>query len=478
MKYAKILRWPERPATVRKAHELAFLPAALEIVETPPSPIGRVIAITISALFAIAVVWSYFGHVDIVSTARGKIIPSERIKIIQPFETSVVHAIHVHDGQQVEAGQLLIELDPTMNKAEQEHLQSDLISAQLDIARLRAALAGSAKPENDFHPPNGASAELIEVQRHLLAEEAAEHRAKIAALDRQEAQKTAEGDTISGAIDKLNATIPIVQQIVDVRKILYSHETGSKLNYLDSLQTLVQQQHDLDIQQSHLREVKAAIAAIVENRAETEAEYRRKLSSDLVEAERKAAGLADDLVRAERRTKLQMLTAPVAGTVQQIAVHTVGGIVTPAQPLLVVVPLDSHLEANVMVPNRDIGFVHEGQKAEIKVDAFDFTRFGLLSGHVLNVSSDSISRPAPQGSSNNTADSIDQASDKSGPSNQDLIYEARVSLDRTSIQVGDKLAHLIPGMAVTVEIKTGSRTIMSYLLSPLVRYEQNSLRER
>ena len=148
----------------REKDELAFLPAALEIVETPPSPTGRAIGATLIALFALALIWASLGHVDIVASATGKIVPSGRVKLIQPFDTGVVRAIHVHDGQSVKAGEVLIELDPTMTEAEQEHIKSDLIAAQLNIARLRAAL--SDNPEATFQPPAGASPDL---DRHAAA---------------------------------------------------------------------------------------------------------------------------------------------------------------------------------------------------------------------------------------------------------------------------------------------------------------------
>src|SRR5215813_12051274 len=145
---------PLPDARVRRSkHELAFLPAALEIVETPPSPTGRAIGATIITLFCIAFAWTCLGKIDIVASALGKIIPTGRTKVIQPFETGVVRAIHVRDGQSVKAGQVLIELDPTMNEAERNHLRSDLTSAQLDVARLRAALSEGIDPLSDFHPP-------------------------------------------------------------------------------------------------------------------------------------------------------------------------------------------------------------------------------------------------------------------------------------------------------------------------------------
>src|SRR5262252_7725216 len=179
----------------RDKHELAFLPAALEIVETPPSPIGRAIGITIIALFGLALGWASLGTVDIIASASGKIIPSGRTKVIQPFETGVVRAIHVRDGQRVHAGEVLIELDPTMNEAERNHLRSDLTSAQLDAARLRAALSGTADPVAEFRPPEGAPANLVAMQRQFLTSQESEFAAKIASLDRQRAQKEAERAT-------------------------------------------------------------------------------------------------------------------------------------------------------------------------------------------------------------------------------------------------------------------------------------------
>ena len=156
--------------------------------------------------------------------------------------------------------------------------------------------------------------------------------------------------------------------------------------------------------------------------------------------------------------------------------HTIGGVVTPAQPLLVVVPLDSHLEIEAMVSNRDIGFVHEGQSAEIKIDTFSFTRYGLLHGGVISVSQDAITRDKPHDKSGEKVQGTEVSS--SEPKGQELSYAALVSLDRAQMQVDDKLVNLSPGMAVTVEIKTGSRRIISYLLSPIIKYKQEMLRER
>jgi hemolysin D len=467
----KIIPFPLRQAP-RDREEFAFLPAALEIVETPASPTGRAIGATLIALFLTALVWASLSHVDIVATASGKVIPTGRSKVIQPLEAGVVRSIKVADGQSVKTGDVLVELDPTMVQGEVNHLQSDLFAAQLEIARLRAALTDTDDPLSAFQPPKGAEASLVAMQRQFLMAQSTEHRSKIAALDGHRNQKEAELATISATIEKLNAVIPTIEERVNIRKSL--SEYGSRLQYFEVLQQLTEGQQERMVQKSRLKEVQAALAAIVETRAQTVGEYRRTLFGELAEAERKAGGLTADLSKAEQRLRLQELTAPVSGIVQQLAVHTLGGVVSPAQTLMVVVPSDSPLEVEAMVSNRDIGFVHAGDDVEIKVDTFDFTRYGLLHGKVRSISSDSIARETNDKQNEKAAGS--EAT--SEPAGQQLTYAARISVSSQEMRVEDKVMRLSPGMAVTAEIKTGSRRIISYLLSPVLKYGQESFRER
>jgi hemolysin D len=470
---SKIFVFPESRIR-RREHELAFLPAALEVTETPPSPIGRALGATIIALFVLTLIWACLGTVDIIATATGKIVPTGRTKIIQPFEIGVVGKIHVRDGQTVRAGDVLIELDPTMTDAERDHSQSDLIAAQLDVARLRALLAGRANPLLDFHPPEeGASPQLIRMQRDYLISQSAELRAKLAEIDRQQAQKEAERDTVAAAISKLEATIPILQDRSNIRKYLVERELGSKITYLTEYQELVNQQHDLNIQKQRFVEADAAVAALTESRLHTAAEQRRGLYEELAKAEQKAAGLTQEVVKAKKRSTLQALTSPIDGVIQQLVVHTIGGVVTPAQALLAVVPIDDKLEIEAVIPNRDVGFVRAGQEAEIKVEAFNFTRYGLLRGRVLSVSRDSVTRESPRDRPNDKTEAAETE-----PRTPEMTYVARVSLDRAQIATEEDLVDLSPGMAVTVEIKTGSRRIISYLISPLVKYKHEVMRER
>jgi hemolysin D len=488
VRFIDILSWPvaaaERLGNVllgipknsgRGRLETEFLPAALEIVETPPSPIGRALTFTICVLVVGTLGWAMVGRIDIVATAPGKIVSTGGTKVIQPLETGVIKSIRVRDGQRVKAGELLIELDPTILESERNRLFQDFLAARLDVARLQASLADLDDPLAKFVPPPEADGNLLEMQRQLLLNLVTEQRAKLSALDRQLAQREAERVTITATIEKLTTTIPYIEQRVDIRKGLADKELGSKLVYLETIQMLNETKSELAVQRRKLQEAEAAIATVRETRAQAVAEYRRTRSAELAEAERKSIGLREDLNKAEQRYKMQTLTAPVDGVVQQLAVHTVGGVVTPAQILMAVVPTDSHLEVEANVSNRDIGFVSEGAKAQIKIDTFNFTRYGLRHGTVLSISRDAIVRAKPGEKPDRN---IGNTNNSSEPAGQEFVYSARVSLDRSQMKIDENVVDLTPGMAVTVEISTGSRTVLSYLLSPLSKYAHDSLRER
>ncbi len=471
----KLLRFP-RPtaAEKRSAAELEFLPAALELIETPASPLGRITVWTLIALVVVAVIWTIVGKVDIIATAPGRIIPSGQVKLIQPFEIGVVKAIHVKDGDHVKADDLLIELDPTTNAADVDRVSHDLMQAELDAARLTAALTGDA---DSFVAPDGADPAMVEASRHELAAAILQHRAKIAGLDRQIAAKQAERDQAKATIVKVEASLPIVQKRVDIYQKLAANEYSSKVAALEAEQQLVEAKDNRAVAQHELEGAEANIAALQQEKQGTEAEFRAQTMDDLSKAKQKAAEDTQEKIKAEQRTDLQSLRAPVAGTVEQLSVHTVGGVVTPAQTLLVVVPEGTGLEIEAMLPNRDVGFVHAGQPAEVKVEAFNYTRYGLMHGTVKTISRDAVQsggRKDPHKPAGDSGDDSDDADNPQGSSS----YVARVALSATAFDTEEGLLPLEPGMSVTAEIKTGRRRVIEYLLSPLLRYKHEGLRER
>lgn len=450
-------------------HELDFLPAALEIQERPPSPIGRAIVWSIVAFFLIALIWSIVGEIDIVATAQGKIVPSGRIKVIQPLEIGTVRAIHVTEGQTVKAGDVLIELDPTMSAADRDRLTSESHTARLNRARLaalaarlqRSARTHTEPASNNDHPQLDESklADIVAaaraLQQHLLRTQWTEHRTRPAALDADIEKRTAELAGVQAQVAKLQQTLPLITQRANALKDLVGKKLVAENQWLELEQERIEQQQDLESHKQRSLELKAAIAEARQQRNSVEAEFAGKVYTELADAERQVAGLEQELIKAQQRTGLQTLTAPITGIVQELAVHTVGGVVTPAQELLKIVPQEGKLEIEAWVLNKDIGFVNEGQVAEIKIETFPFTKYGTLDAEVINVSSDAVT-----------------------DEEKGLIYAARVLMKDATIQVGDKLVNLTPGMAVTVEVKTGTRRLIEFVLSPLLKYRDEGLRER
>jgi hemolysin D len=406
-------------------------------------------------------------------------VPTGRTKTIQPLETGIVSAIHVQDGDSVTAGQVLIELDRTVTQAERKHIAQELVASQLDVARLSALRDGfeTGTVPRDLTTPAGASEADVARTRSSMRAQAGEQLAKLASINQQIEQKQAEQQSIIATIAKIDATLPLVEEQASVRRKAMEIQYGNRIAYLDAQVRLTEQRHELIVQRRHAVEVEAARKSIVAQRDETRAEYARGIANDLAEAEQKAAQLAADLIKAEWRMQDQVLRAPIDGTVQQLAIHTIGGVATPAQTLMVIVPADATIEIEAMVANKDIGFVADGNEAEVKVDTFNFTKYGLLHGKVTNISRDAIARDKAPNQNTNQQKPSDVAS-TSEPSGQELLYAAHIALDQTRMLIDGRMIDLESGMAVTAEIKTGQRRIIEYLLSPLLRYRQESLRER
>jgi len=443
--------------SARRRDELEFLPAALELLERPVSPYARAIALSIVAMIALAVLWASLGHVDIVATAEGKLVPNGQVKTIQAFDTGLVRQILVEDGQHVRAGEVLIRLDETSDRAEQERVARDLVQARLDIARLETLLAS---PDAPMPLPAGLDPAVAQAEEHILAAERQEHAAKLSTIDRDLDAKRAEQQGAEATVAKLAAMIPLLAQRESAKKELLEKKYASLFSYLELEQQLVEMRQEKIVQQHRVEELESTIAALRRQREETEAGFRKDVLDRLLKARQQKDQLVQAEIKAAQKSDLQTLTAPVDGTVQQLAIHTVGGVVTPAQALLVVVPDDVRLEVEARVSNRDIGFVHEGEEAEIKIGTFDFTHYGVAHGRVLGVSRDAI------------------PPEEKEPQQREPGYAARVSLDRTAMEVEGRRIAFASGMAVTVEIKTGRRRLIDYLLSPVLRYRSQSLRER
>lgn len=464
----------------RLGDETAFLPAALSLQETPVHPAPRRLAFGLMALFVLAVVWAIFGKVDIVAVAPGRIIVSERTKVIQPLEASVVKRVLVKDGDRVKAGQVLVELDPTTASADKSSVQQQLAAAWSEERRttalLRALGTGSAPvlstlPALPALPVSAAPPDLsalakptqdsqeaqsLQSLQSLLQAEYQDIRAKLARLEAEAQRRQAELRTVEATITKLQTTLPMAQTREADFKRLVDQGYISGHATQDRTRERVEMEQDLAMQRARLAEAKSALQEAAQTKVALQAETQRTLSERQAQARTQRQQLQAELSKAKQRERLTQLTAPVDGVIQQLAIHSIGGVVTSAQPLMVVVPDATELTAEVRVANQDIGFVNTSQIASVKLETFPYTKYGTVNAQVKLVTADAVT------------------DEKTGQSH----YPTLLTLSRKSMVIDGKTVPISPGMNITAEIKTGQRRVIEFLLSPVQRAGSESFRER
>ncbi|MBL0943555.1 MAG: HlyD family type I secretion periplasmic adaptor subunit [Hydrogenophaga sp.] len=462
------LAWRHRdelagPARLRD--EAAFLPAALSLQETPVHPAPLRLAWALMALFLIALTWALVGKVDIVAVAPGRIVVSERTKLIQPLEPSVVRRVLVKDGDRVAAGQLLVELDPTAASADQESVGEQTAEARREMLRAGVLLQALRAHETSSPPvraPQPAATDLATLKpaerQALLQQIEAEWvdlRARFTRLDAETQRSRAELRVAREAVARLEATLPLV------RSREADYQALVKQGFMSSHATQDRQRERIDMERElatlNAREIEVQWK-VTESQATRQASWA-EAQRDLRDRESKArtllARLEQEATKAKQRQDLTQLRSPVVGTVQQLAVHTPGGVVTEAQPLMVIVPDGASVVAEVTLENKDIGFVSPGQAAEIKLETFLYTRYGTVPATVQFVSMDAVQ------------------DEKKG-----AIYLATLQMAEASMDIDGRVTQLAAGMNLTAEIRTGQRRVIEYLLRPIQQVSRESIRER
>lgn len=445
----------------RLASETAFLPAALSLQDTPLHPAPRRLAWTLMVLFFIVVVWASVGQIDIVAVAPGRIVVSGQTKVVQPLERSVVKEILVQDGDRVSAGQPLITLDATTAQADKATADEQLRSALSESRRASGLLAaldgGSIDPAATFGKDlaESWSAAHLAAARTQLQAEWGDIQAQLARLGADLARRQAEAETARATVGKLEAMLPLVQKREQDVKDLVAQGFMAGHAGQDRTRERIEVERDVATQRAKLQEALAGVREGQFARGAYLAEVRSKLHERQAHAELSRGQAQQEQAKVTQRERLTSLKAPVAGTVQQLAVHTAGGVVTEAQALLVVVPDGAEVMAEVTLENKDIGFVQSNQEASIKLETFPFTRYGTVPATVSRVTRDAVQ------------------DEKRG-----AVFVVALRPQKLGVAVDGKTVKLSPGMNLTAEIKTGRRRIIEYLLSPIQRASNESMRER
>lgn len=445
----------------------AFLPAAQALESTPPRPAARALAWTLMSLSAAALLWACVGRVDIVAVAEGRVIPGDRVKTVQAMERARIEAILVEEGERVARGQPLLRLDSTVPAAERTALEAGRNRFALTEARLQAQLA-LLQPVLDGQAelPLGTELTLGSVPAGVTAQAArraalqgaqalAALSASLQALDQQALAEAGEQRAAAHRLQRLERLLPLLEERTQAAAVLADKGLGARVEWL-ALEEQRLGQHGLRaVLQAEQAAVQAAAGALAARRRALLAETAGRWLGELAEARSSLAEYRQALTKAHFAESSRTLNAPVDGTVQQLRVHTEGGVVQPGEPLLRVVPASGPLRLEVAVQNRDIGFVRAGQQAVVKVHTFPFTRYGTLEAVVASVS----------------RDAVDTAQ---GPPH----YLAHLLPGAGALAVDGGTGGLSPGMAVTVEILTGRRRLIEYLWTPLARRLGEAARER
>lgn len=443
-----------------------FLPALLEIQEAPPNPIARYLLAAILAFAVIAVAWSCVGKVDVVSIAQGQIIPSSRVKQVQPLLRGVVKEIRVQEGQQVNAGDVLVVLDRTNTGAGLNSATDEQQRLEEKLARERALLATMTPSAPCATPPTAQGEPSLPsfIQQSLLEQQYQQFCLQYAALQSQRDNRAAERDVNKSMIKKLEATLPLATQRAANTKALTDKKLAMENDYLALEEMRVVQENDLAAAKARDVQLAAAVKESEQQLAALRAQTQVQALTAIADSERQLNALHEALAKAQDADAKQVLYAPVTGEVKDLAINTVGGVVLEAQQLMLIVPKEEKLEVEAWLLNRDIGFVQEGATAQIKIHTFPFSKYGTIPATVTRIAND-------------VAATEQQQKDKR-EQNSEALYRMSLVMEKNSLPVDGRTVTLVPGMQVTAEIITHQRRLIEYFFSPLKKHLQESVRER
>ena len=459
-------------STILSKEALDFAPGLLALQESPPSRMPRAVLYSVTTLLALALLWAALGHLDIVASADGRLVPKTYVKVVQPADAGIVKEILVREGEAVSAGQVLLRMDAQDAQADTAKLRSDLSLRSLQLRRIDAELAG--------RPLHREADDAPDLFRQVEAQYRERRQTYLDSLGQAEEQlRKAERDAESGeaVLSKLRQTNPILKSQAEAYAGLGTEGYVPQVTVKDKQRAYIENEQDLLAQESTVAGLAAAVSEANQQLRQARSKYRSDLENERVDADGEYRKLQQDWAKQAHHSNLLELRAPQAGVVKDLATHTIGTIVSTGTVLLSIVPENEPLVAEVMIRNDDVGFVHPKQQVKIKLAAYPFQKYGLLDGEVLQVWPDSSEDSSGTGRSASTSESshADPNSTAGGTANG---FKALVSLDRQTLRAGEESLKLVAGMQIVAEVREGRRTVLEYLLSPIQGALHDSARER
>lgn len=437
------------------AQEAEFLPAVLEVTETPPSPVGRTVLWTVMALLVVGLLWAFFGEVDEVAVATGKVIPVGQIKTIQTEGKGIIKAILVKEGQAVKRGDVLLELDQTASAADLARFKKEVAHYTLEVERLLAEQTGAIYSPDQV---KDAEPKEREFQLQYYQTRMNEYRYRVSSSQSMLSQAKAALVSAQAMLERNEQQLTVAREREDRLEQLIKENAVSYFVYLEYRAKRMEWEQSVISQRAEVARQEAAVAQAESQLASTEAQWSSDIAAKLVEARKQLNAYSEELKKADEKNRYTTIVSPVDGRVNQLSVHTLGGIVTEAQPLMTIVPNDVTMEVEAWAENKDIGFIALGQTAEIKLETFNFQKYGTIEADVVDISPDAVEET--KGNEKST--------------------KFRVLLRPRSegIFVNEKQVELMPGMTASAEIKIRTKRVIEFFLDPFRKYKSESLRER
>lgn len=435
--------------------ETEFLPAILEVIETPASPTGRVMMWTLMSLLVVSIIWSYCGHINEIAVAPGKVIPTGQVKTIQIKNKSIVKEIHVKEGQHVKKGDVLVVMDPTSTDADSDNANKRAAYFALDIQRLEAELNDTQFiPKSDEYMSVTDLAAEQSLYQSRVNQYRAEKSAAYSNVNQKEAALAAEQTNYNKFVEMLE----IAAEKENRLEKLVQENAISEFQLMEQTSQRINLEKTAAAQLDSIRRAEAELAEAKTRLSNVEASYKKDVMAALVESRKQYYIYEEESKKADENQRLSTVVAPCNGIVYNLSVHTEGGIVTDAQPLMIIVPDEVDVELEVWADNKDIGFINVGQTAEVKVTTFNFQKFGMIDAIVDEISAD--------------ADN-----DKNNPEHYKK-YRLLLKVKNNTLDISGVETPITPGMDVTAEIKIKEKRIIEFFLDPFRRYTHEALRER
>jgi hemolysin D len=441
-----------------------FQPDPVMIEERPLPWFARSVVYVVVLFVVSAAAWASLSQVDRVVTARGKLITIDPLMTVQPLETGIVHTIDVGVGDAVKTGDVLATLDPTFPQSEQTADEERLGSMTAEASRLEAEIYG--RPLDTTWSSDPVVGKYLRLQSAVYAHRQAEYRASVAAAEADAAKLEAAVVTNRKAQAGLEERVSVVSQVEGMRDELFKLSAGSRLNLLQSRLDRLSLSDQLGEKKNQEKELEAQLASAREQRAKYINNWVREAGERLTTLQQQISTERQKLTTAERRRNLVVLRAPADGVVLELGQRSIGSVAKEAEPLITLVPRSNKIEAEVDIDSADVARLRVGDTVRVKLDALPFQRHGTIDGRVRVITENSF-QPDKNAGPPTSKD----------PDGRPAFFRARVSLGTLTLHDVPQDFRLIPGMTTTAEILVGKRTIISYLLDPVIRVFDESLRE-